>query len=466
MNKLHIPPQAAELEQAVIAACLLERDTFDDVLGVIYTPDCFYAPKHVIIFSAMCEMEAMGSAIDLLTVTDYLRSNGKLDQVGGAYALTELSMSVLSSAHVIKHAKIVVEKYMRRQAIKAANELLAMAYDESNDIFEVLDKAELLIRSISLEITSDAAEPVGNTYFDFLMGLEERKHSKTDIIGIDTGFPDLNQKSRGFQKATLNILAARPSQGKTALALNLSINSRTHCLIYSLETSKVKMVTRMAARICHIEMDKLLTGNITDDEMSNMQKIGSAFNALPIKIDDSTMSLEGIKRSARREKKKNPKLGLIVIDYLQLIEVKGKGNREQEIAKISRDLKILAKELDLSIIALSQLNRSVESTADKRPNLSHLRESGAIEQDADTVMFIWWKEVGKDAQGNTSHECYLIIAKNKDGETGDVHLKFDKVHMHWLDGRDLNQFQSPGILIRNPSEAKNNYNSSDWETDF
>jgi len=350
-----IPPQALELEEAVIAACMLEKNTFETAMEVITSHECFYKDTHQKIWRSMVSLHGKGTPVDLLTITEELRKSCELEAVGGEYALTMLSTSVLSSAHVEAHARIVVEKYKRRELIRICGEVMQDAYEDSTDVFDLLDIAEQDIKEISSDIISSSATNVGDTYIEILQDIEAQKSRKSDLVGVTSGYDELDRLTGGWQPSELIILAARPSLGKTAAALNFALNALVPVLVFSLEALKKPLVKRMAACKNKVSFENIRRGILDVFEEDIMNKAIGAFRKLPVKIDDRTQSLSGIIKVCRREKKKNPQLGLIIIDYLQLINMSREktGNREQEVGKISRDLKLLASELEVPIIALS-----------------------------------------------------------------------------------------------------------------
>lgn len=459
-----IPPQSIELEEAVLAACLLERDTFEKVMEILYTPECFYLEKHIEIYKAMCELYNSGNVVDLITVTERLNNHKAFNGENVAYYLTTLTMAVSTTAHVVEHSLAVMEKYMKRMVIKICNEATQLAYEGEIDPMQLMDSIESKIKAVSDGILTDNAQSVGNVYNEILTDIQAQKQHKTDLTGVSTGYPDLNSLTNGWQKSELIILAARPSQGKTALALNFALNANTPTLLFSLEASKKALVKRMMAAKNNIPFRFIRQGNLNDFQEAVLTKAISEFHRLPIRIDDKTFSLSAIIKSCRREKKRNPNLGLIIIDYLQLVKVSKMGNREQEVGSISRELKLLASELEVPIIALAQLNRAVEQTANKKPNLSNLRESGSLEQDANIVIFIWHEPTGDNPDGTKQFETWLLVEKNRDGECKPVKMKFNGDIQKWLDANDMNQQTShPSFLTRDPSEPTNNFNRTEWD---
>lgn len=481
-----VPPQAPDMEEAILGACMLERDTFEEVQQIIHSADIFYVDAHQKIFSAMLKMYNDGTPIDLITITEQLRKSGELELVGGAYYLSRLTMSVLSSAHVIAHASIVFEKYAKRETIRICGNAINSAYEDGADAFEVIDEAVSSLSGVFDGIHGSTGTEVGKVFIEVIEDVATKKANPTQKIGIPSGYTEIDALTQGWVPGDMIILAARPSQGKTALGLNITMNSNCPSQFFSLETLKKPLVRRMAAAKSGIQLRRLKTGRISDVEEKLLQSKVAEFNRLPITIEDKCFTSKQIVSSIRAwvkvQRKKNPpkpdvngKLVnedlLVVIDYLQLIEGNGSGNREQEISKISRDLKKLAMDLEIPIIALSQLNRKVEDRTNKRPMVSDLRESGAIEQDASIIMLIWWKDTGnKDSSGDPIYETVIIVAKNRDGECGDVVLRFNGDIQLFLNKDDIDQsiypsFVSAGFQNRDFSVSQKEQNSG-WDDDL
>jgi len=449
-----IPPQAPDLEVAVLGACMLERETFESVMEVIPGPECFYVDAHQKIYEAMCVLYNSGGMVDLLTIGEQLRKLNTLEIVGGMYALDKISQAVMGTAHVVNHARIVMEKFMLRECIRIGMGLANDAYSGESDVFDLLDRSENELKAVTDGIISGSDTPVGVTYAKMLQQMEKQRELKTDIIGIRSGYDELDRLTLGWQKTDLIILAARPSQGKTALAVNLAVNAQKPTLIFSLESTDVPLVRRMAAAKNNIPLKDIRRGCFDIDQRDKMVAAQFEFNKLPIRIDSKSRSLSTIKKVCRKWSKRMRKQGamdlLIIIDYLQLMSLSGKGSREQEIASISRDLKELATELELPIIALSQLNRETEKTGNKKPALSNLRESGSLEQDANMVMFIWWEDTGdRNQAGEPVLKTWLLLEKNRDGECGAVELKFNGDIQKWLNAEDINYGRNPSFIDNN-----------------
>lgn len=441
-----VPPQAPELEEAIIGAIMLEKDKLAEVLEIIQSPDCFYAPANQKIYAAVRKLFDKGMPVDLLTVTEELRKNNELELVGGPYYLTNLTMNVVSSAHVEAHARIVMEKFIQRELIRISGEIIGDAYEDSTDVFDLLDKAE----SSLYEITDNHLRKNFTSLKDVLVRtmqeIEEAKNKKDDITGVPTGFTELNLLTSGWQKTDLIILAARPAVGKTAFCLNLTMNAAMNSpepfpvAFFSLEMGAGQLVKRMLSAVTEVSMEAITKGRMQEHEFVQMTQRMSKLASAPIFLDDqAALNIFELRAKARRLKQKH-NIQLIVIDYLQLMSggVESKGNREQEISKISRDLKALAKELEVPIIALSQLNRSVESRKESKvPQLSDLRESGAIEQDADMVMFLYRPEyygINNDEMGTPIEgETHIHVAKHRNGSTDTVKVRFIKEYQKFTD---------------------------------
>ncbi len=429
-----LPPQAPELEQAVLGAIILERDAYAKVSNIL-RPEVFYKPIHEKIFEAITKLEEDEEPIDLHTLTQRLRKMGHLEDVGGPVYLAELTGRVTGAANLEYHAHIILEKYLRRKLITINSELQRDAYDETEDIYDLLDRSERELYELSgnnLRREAVDMETLTRETIDHLLHLREQDES---ITGISTGFNRLDELTSGWQPSDMIIIAARPSMGKTAfmlsLARNAAVDRNTGVLIFSLEMSAQQLAQRMLVTEAELDSQKVRTGKLEQYEWTQLTDKTSRLAQAPIYIDDTPgLSIYDMRAKCRRLKaEKN--ISMVVIDYLQLMSagenVKG-GNREQEIAKISRSLKMLAKELSIPVIALSQLSRAVEQRPDKRPMLSDLRESGSIEQDADVVMFLYRAEyygLEVDDEGNpTAGTCEIIIGKQRNGPVDTVKLQF------------------------------------------
>lgn len=439
-----IQPQAPDMEAAVIGACLIEKDAFGLVADIL-KPKSFYDSKHQAIFAAIQTLAAENRPVDILTVTEQLKVNGTLEQAGGTYYVAELSQKVFSSAHIEYHAHIVAQKALARELISLTSRIQHMAFDEGQDIDELMQKAEGSLFELSkdnLRKDFTQIDPVINDAIDML----KKAASRTDgLSGLSSGFDDLDKMTSGWQNSDLVIIAARPAMGKTAfvlsMACNMAVRMKIPVAMFSLEMSNVQLVNRLIMNVCQIEGSKLKSGQLQPFEWSQLDlKINELYSA-PLYVDDTpSLSVFELRTKARRLVREYG-VQIIIIDYLQLMNASGMSynSRQEEVSTISRSLKGLAKELNIPIIALSQLNRSVETRVgtgtnpedkaeSKRPQLSDLRESGAIEQDADMVCFIHRPEyykIMKDGEGNsTKGIAEIIIAKHRNGAVGDVRMRF------------------------------------------
>lgn len=428
----NIPPQNTEAEASLLGAILIDSDAIVKVADIVSAAD-FYDERHARIYEATVQLYEKHSPIDVLTLSDQLRSTGMLDLVGGASYLTELTNFVPTAAHADRYAEIIAQKAMRRRLIKASQAITELGFDEAQSLQELIENAETRLFEVSQQhIKQDISsiEQILSSSFD---RLDELHKDKGKLRGVPTGYKDLDNVLAGLQPSDLIILAARPSMGKTAFALNLAhnvaIKSKMPVLIFSLEMSKEQLVDRLLASEANVNAWNLRTGNLTDDDF---EKIGHAMGTLSeaqIFIDDSAgISVSDMRTKARREAHRNP-LGLIIVDYLQLMSggsrFGGDSNRVQEISEISRGLKGIARELKVPVIALSQLSRSVESRNPQIPQLADLRESGSIEQDADVVAFIYREEYYNPETEN-KNIARILIKKHRNGPTDDVDLYFDR----------------------------------------
>lgn len=427
-------PQNIEAEEAVLGAILVNPEVITKVVETL-KPESFYKPAHRYVYEAMLQLFNTNERIDLVSVSDVLSYNSQLETVGGRAFINDLSYKTITTSNIEYYARIVQEKAVKRALINAGSEIVSFGYD-LNPIDESLEGAEKLIFDIaSRKATSDLShikDLVLNTYEK----IEYRYEHKDELLGLRTDFYELDTMTNGLQKSDLIILAARPSMGKTAFALNIAqnvaIKEKVPVAIFSLEMSKEQLVQRMLCSQAEVDTQRLKTGNMQSKDWDKLAGAMNDFAQAPIFIDDTSgCTLTDIRAKCRRLKMEQKDLGLIVIDYLQLMESSGREDRMQQISAISRGLKTLARELDVPVIALSQLSRAVESRTDKRPMLSDLRESGAIEQDADIVMFIYRDEYYKKnedeeevAKAASKGESEIIIAKHRNGPVGTVKLLF------------------------------------------
>lgn len=434
-----IPPQATDLEEAVLGAIMLERDAFYEIMDIL-SPESFYRDEHQEIYRGAIQLFEKSQPIDILTLTEHLRQQGKLDFVGGPYALTELTNRVGSAANIQYHARIIQEKYILRELIRISSGIQSKAFDPQTDVFELLDEAENDLFSISEGNFKNQDRSMSSLISEAITQIEELKDKTEGLTGIGSGYTDLDRITSGWQRSDLIILAARPAMGKTAfvlgLARNAAVDFNVPVALFSLEMSSLQLVNRLISSEAQIKGDKLRSGNLEEYELAQLHSKIDKLSTAKIFIDDTpALNVFDLRAKARRLKDRHG-IGMIVIDYLQLMsgggEGKGQsggGNREQEISKISRSLKGLAKDLNVPVIALSQLSRAVETRGGtKRPMLSDLRESGSIEQDADQVMFLYRGEYYGFEQDEDGNPCQgvgeVIIAKNRHGSTANVRLRF------------------------------------------
>ena len=430
-----VPPQALDLEEAVLGAMMIDNSAVNDAIDILRVPDAFYDPKHRSIFTSIHDLFRTSQPIDLLTVTEQLRKNGDLETAGGAYYLSSLTNKVASAAHVEYHSRIIIEKFIQREIIRMSNEILKDAFDETKDVFSVLSKAEEELFAIAQSNMKKSYDTMGTAMNSAIEEIEKARKNTDGISGIPTGFRDLDRLTSGWQKSDMIVIAARPAMGKTAFVLSMARNTAVDynmgVAIFSLEMSSVQLVKRLISSEARIDAEKLRKGNIADHELQQIHSRIRKLSTAPIYIDDTPgISIFELRAKCRRMKQKHD-IQVVVIDYLQLMTAgtgKNGGNREQEISQISRSIKEIAKELNVPVIALSQLSRSVEQRGgDKRPVLSDLRESGAIEQDADIVSFIYRAEsygLLEDERGPTQGMGDIIIAKHRNGATDSVRLQF------------------------------------------
>lgn len=431
-----LPPQAVDLEEAVLGALMLEKDALSIVIDIVKA-ESFYKDSHQKIFEAITNLFQKSSPVDLLTVTAELRKMGSLDIIGGAYYLTQLTDRVVSAANIEYHARIVSQKYLQRELIKISSEIITNAYDDTTDIFDLLDTAEKSLFEVAqsnLRRDTQKIDDIMRTAVDALEKLRDRTDSLT---GIPSGFTALDRVTSGWQPSDLVIIAARPAMGKTAFVLSCARNAAVlhdkPVAVFSLEMSSLQLVNRLISGETEIEQEKLKRGTLADHEWTQLHSRIGKLTEAPLLIDDTPALNVFEFRAKCRRLKAQYDIQMVIVDYLQLMHGKadGKGgNREQEIGSISRALKSVAKELNIPVIALSQLSRAVESrpAASKRPQLSDLRESGSIEQDADMVLFLYRPEyygLLEDEAGNsTAGIAEVIIAKHRNGELATVPLKF------------------------------------------
>ncbi len=452
LEKGKIPPQAIDLEEVVLGAMMIDKKGVDEVIDILH-PDSFYKEAHKYIYEAIVKLFETSEPIDLLTVSAQLRKDDKLDRVGGDFYLIQLTKKIASSAHIEFHARIILQKFIQRQLIKISREIIEQAYEETTDVFDLLDHAEAKIYEVTQGNIKKSSETAQNLVIQAKKKIEEISNKK-GLSGISSGFDKLDKLTSGWQPSDLIIIAARPGMGKTAFVLsmarNIAVNSDTPVAFFSLEMSSVQLITRLISSETGLSSEKLRTGRLEKHEWEQLNVKVKGLEKAPIYIDDTpSLSIFDLRAKARRLASQYG-IKLIVVDYLQLMTSGGSqkgGNREQEISTISRNLKALAKELDVPIVAISQLSRAVETRGgSKRPLLSDLRESGAIEQDADIVSFIYRPEYYKieewddEERSPTQGQAEFIVAKHRNGGLDNIRLKFIG-HLGKFD--NLDDFNTP-----------------------
>ena len=429
-----LPPQAVDLEEAVLGALMLEKSPLNDVIDIIHRPEIFYKDAHKKIYEAIQELFSSSESIDILTVTQKLRANGDLEKVGGAFYISQLTNRVASAAHAEAHARILVQKFILREMIRISGKVIQNAYDETTDVFTLLDETESELFAVAEGNIRKDYESMASLLFKAQNEIENAMLKEDGVNGVGTGFSELDKVTSGWQKSDMVVVAARPGMGKTAFVLsmarNVAVDFQHPVAIFSLEMSSIQLVNRLISGEAEIPAEDIRRGNFSKTEFEQFFERTKALSEAPIFIDDTpALSIFELRAKCRRLKQQH-NVQLIIIDYLQLMSSGGKGgNREQEISNISRSIKEIAKELDVPIIALSQLSRSVETRGgDKRPMLSDLRDSGAIEQDADIVCFIYrpeYYQLTEWADGTPCNgQAEIIVAKHRNGSLKDVRLKF------------------------------------------
>ena len=436
LEKGKLPPQATDLEEVVLGAMMIDKKGVDEVIDILST-DVFYKESHQHIFEAIHTLFENSEPVDLLTVSAQLKRDSKLEAAGGEFYLVQLTQKVSSSAHIEFHARIILQKYIQRSLIKISNEIIEDSYDETTDVFDLLDTAESRLYEITQGNIKRSSETAQNLVIQAKKRIEEIAN-KEGLSGIPSGFSKVDKLTSGWQPSDLVIIAARPGMGKTAITLsmarNVAVEHNIPVAFFSLEMSSVQLITRLISSETGLSSEKLRTGNLAKHEWEQLNVKVKGLEKAPLFIDDTpSLSIFDLRAKARRLSSQHG-IKLIMIDYLQLMTAGGSqkgGNREQEISTISRNLKALAKELNVPVIALSQLSRAVETRGgSKRPLLSDLRESGAIEQDADIVSFIYRPEYYKieewddEERTPTAGQAEFIVAKHRNGGLDEIRLKF------------------------------------------
>lgn len=431
-----IPPQNIDAEMSLLGAVLIDEETLADISEHVSSID-FYDKRHATIYGAMMRLYEKHKPVDLLTLTDELKRKDELEIIGGSAYLTELTNYVPTAAHAEAYAELVAQKAIRRRLIKASADISELGYNEDTNVQELLEKAESELFSVSDQSLKQDLVSLESILTESFDRMEELHRNKGSLRGVRTGYRDLDNMTAGLQRSDLLILAARPAMGKTTLVTNLAYNVATIAkqpvLFFSLEMSKEQLVDRMLADASGVDAWNIRTGNLSDEDFSKLSEAMGEMAEAPIYIDDTPgVSVLEMRTKARRAAHEQP-LGLIIVDYLQLMQAAGRsdGNRVQEVSEISRGLKLIARELNVPVIALSQLSRSVESRSPQIPQLADLRESGSIEQDADIVMFIY-REAYYNPETERENITDLIIAKHRNGPTGKVELYFHPERLRFM----------------------------------
>jgi len=464
----HLQPQATDIERAVLGALMIDKDAFSVVSEILH-PETFYENRHQSIYAAIQTLSMNEKPVDIMTVVEQLKHDEKLADVGGPAYIVELSSHVASSANIEYHARILAQKYMARQLISFTSVIQTKAFDESQDVDELMQEAEGSLFELSQKNMRQDYTQIGPVLTQAIKILQQAAGNTNGLTGITTGYTDLDDKTSGWQKSDLVIIAGRPAMGKTAFALslakNIAVDAGIPVAFFSLEMSNVQLVNRLISNVSEVSGKKILNGQLDEEEWKRLDRNIRRLENAPMYIDDTPgMSIFEMRTKARRLVREKG-VQIIMIDYLQLMNANGArfGSRQEEVSTISRSLKGLAKELDIPILALSQLNRSVESRETpegKRPQLSDLRESGAIEQDADMVLFVHRPEyyrIYQDEKGNDLHGmAQIIIAKHRKGATGEVLLNFRG---------EFTRFQNPTDNMMAASDGDGEYIGSRMNND-
>ena len=454
-----LQPQARELEEAVLGALMLEKDAYS-IVSEILKPECFYEKAHEKIYAAIVDLALSQRPVDMLTVTEQLKKRGELEDVGGPFYISQLTSKVASSAHIEYHARIIAQKYLARELISFTAMIQGKAFDETLDVEDLMQEAEGKLFEISQRNVKKDVTQINPVIKDAMEMLQKAALQKEGLSGLRTGFEGLDKMTSGWQNSDLIIIAARPAMGKTAFVLsmakNIAVDYRNPVALFSLEMSNVQLVNRLIANVCEIPSEKIKSGQLANYEWQQLDyKLKNLMDA-PLYVDDTpSLSVFELRTKARRLVREHG-VRIIIIDYLQLMNASGMafGSRQEEVSTISRSLKGLAKELNIPIIALSQLNRGVESREGidgKRPQLSDLRESGAIEQDADMVCFIHRPEYYKIYQDDRGNDlrgmAEIVIAKHRNGAVGEVLLRFKGEFTRFSNPEDDMVIPMPGETV-------------------
>jgi len=440
-----IPPQDLEAEKSIIGAILLDKDAIVSIVQVL-KPEHFYKRAHSDIYAAMFDLYERREPIDLVTLTAHLKTKGVLDEVGGAAYLADLASAVPTAAHIVQYAQIVRDHYIKRQLITTSSKVTQAAFDETADIRSILDETEQAVFALSQQHLRQNFMPIKDALTESFDRLDELHRKPGGLRGVPTGFWDLDAKLAGMQDSNLLILASRPGQGKTSLALNIAahvaVGEGLPVGVFSLEMSKEEVVDRLLVSQSEVDAWKLKTGRLDDEDFDRLQEAMGVLADAPLFIDDTPASNILEMRTKARRLQVEHGLSFLIVDYLQLVIGRNLENRVQEVSEISQNLKNLARELKIPVLACSQLSRAVEQRGTKKPQLADLRESGAIEQDADVVMFIW-----RPDQDNND-QVKLDIQKHRNGPTGEIDLMFrpDRVKFYGVEKQRRRQAPAPGAV--------------------
>jgi replicative DNA helicase len=441
-----VPPQAREIEGAVLGAIMIEKGAFD-LVSEILKPESFYVDAHQRIFKACTSLSIRNNTIDVLTVVEELKTTEELEIVGGPYFVTKLTNDVMSSANIEIHSRIIQEKFLQRELIRISGETITEAFENSADAFDLIDKHETKLLTLTASLTKGDVQDSETLAVKAMEKIDYLMEHKEDLSGVTTGYPLLNRLTNGWQDTDLIIIAARPSVGKTAFALNLAINAATNKSavgFFSLEMNAGQLVNRILSTVSRVPLEKIVRGRLNEQEYEKVFQANVAFGQMDFYIDD-TAGLNVMEfRSKARKLVSKKGVKLIVIDYLQLMSGMGNGNREQEISTISRNIKVLAKDLKIPIIALSQMSRDIEKRSGE-PRLSDLRESGAIEQDADMVMFLYrpdYQQTDAEIDPSLKGDAFVKIAKHRNGGLEKLPFKTDLSIQTWFEPDQFSSYES------------------------
>lgn len=434
-----VPPQAKEFEESILGAIMVQKNAYDDIADML-RPEMFYVDSHARIFTAIQSLARKSQPIDIQTVCEELRHSGELETVGGMFAVTKLTQTVVSSAHIQHHARIVIEKFFSREQIRIGGEMISNAYEDSVDPFENLEQAQRDLHELSTVVNHGEADRLDSVMVDVFQNIEKLRHRENFLIGVTSGYPSIDKLTFGWRETDLNIIAARPAVGKTAFTLSLAIHAAMNnqpAAFFSLEMGRRQLVERILASQARMFLSTIKGARLSDEQMQHLYTKGlQPLAGVPLFIDDTASLTVGQFKAKLRRLQKKYGIKIAFVDYLQLMKssIGKNANRQQQIGDISRELKITAKELDMPIIALSQLSREIEKRASPIPQLSDLREAGDIEQDADMVAFLYGHlEKDLKADMNLENEIFLKIAKHRNGALANLKFEYNKSYQFFTD---------------------------------